>query len=345
MKTPLVSVIMPVYNPGRYLRAAVDSILAQTLTDFELLLVDDGSTDGSGDVCDEYAARDPRVRVRHGRNGGACASRNVGLDLAAGEWLAFCDHDDRFLPEMLERLYRAAVGVDVVKCNHRCYLRSSDGRSVLYYPECPIGDRDWRADDFRGEDGYRLLRAVGSMVWDGLFRRSFLIANGLRFDSSFTSGGEDLWFNLELIRIAGRGRWLSDPLYVHYINAGVSTTSGFHPCLQADYLRVAEFEGRVLPDDGPVMRWTRLLCWARAMCEFVYFHPGCDIPVPDRIAMLALYRRRIVGDADRVRLSTITKNVGTFLLARGWFRAYMRLLRLRMSVKSVWRRVSRGAAE
>ena len=108
MKNPLISVIMPVYNPGRYFRAAVDSVLAQTLTDFELLLIDDGSTDGSGAICDEYAARDLRVRVKHGRNGGICASRNAGLDLAQGDWLAFCDHDDCVEPDWLATLHEAA---------------------------------------------------------------------------------------------------------------------------------------------------------------------------------------------------------------------------------------------
>lgn len=344
MKNPLVSVIMPVYNPGRYFRAAVDSVLAQTLTDFELLLIDDGSTDGSGAVCDEYAAKDPRVRVRHGRNGGACASRNVGLDLAEGEWLAFCDHDDRFLPEMLERLHREAVAadVDVVKCNHRCYRRFSDGRMTLHYPECPIEDRDWRLEDLRGEEGYRLLRAVGSLVWDGLFRREFLNSNGIRFDTAFTSGGEDLYFNLEVLKAVDRGRWIADSLYVHYINVGTSTSSGFHPCLQQDYLRVAEFEGRILPDDGPVMRWTRLLCWARTVSEFVYFLPGCDISESDQAAMLDLYRRRIVGDVRCPRLSTVPKNIGGRLLDSGMYRTYLRLLRLRMSIRRLLARTEKG---
>lgn len=84
---PKISVIVPVYNTEKYLHRCVDSILAQTFTDFELLLIDDGSTDSSGAICDEYAQKDSRVRVFHKENGGASSARNLGLDNATGEWI------------------------------------------------------------------------------------------------------------------------------------------------------------------------------------------------------------------------------------------------------------------
>lgn len=91
---PTISVIVPVYNTERYLHRCVDSILAQTFKNFELLLIDDGSTDGSGPICDECAARDSRVRVFHKSNEGVSSARNLGLDNAQGEWITFCDSDD-----------------------------------------------------------------------------------------------------------------------------------------------------------------------------------------------------------------------------------------------------------
>lgn len=91
---PKISVIVPVYNAEKYLHRCIDSILAQTFTDFELLLIDDGSKDSSGAICDEYAEQDPRVRVFHKENGGVSSARNVGLDNAKGEWVTFCDSDD-----------------------------------------------------------------------------------------------------------------------------------------------------------------------------------------------------------------------------------------------------------
>ena len=90
----LISVIVPVYNAEKYLCRCIDSILAQTYKDFELLLIDDGSKDSSGAICDEYAAKDSRVRVFHKENGGVGFARNVGLDHAQGDWVTFVDSDD-----------------------------------------------------------------------------------------------------------------------------------------------------------------------------------------------------------------------------------------------------------
>lgn len=94
MNNPKISVIVPVYNVEKYLSRCIDSILAQTFTDFELLLIDDGSKDKSGNICDEYAKKDSRIRVFHKENGGVSSARNLGLDNAEGEWILFVDADD-----------------------------------------------------------------------------------------------------------------------------------------------------------------------------------------------------------------------------------------------------------
>lgn len=91
----LVSIIVPVYNTEKYLKQCIDSILSQKYTDFELLLIDDGSTDRSGDICDEYAKKDSRIRVFHKVNGGVSSARNMGLENAQGEWVTFVDSDDK----------------------------------------------------------------------------------------------------------------------------------------------------------------------------------------------------------------------------------------------------------
>ena len=91
---PAISVNIPVYNTEKYLHRCIDSVLAQTYQDLELLLIDDGSKDSSGAICDEYAAQDARVKVFHKENGGVSSARNVGLDHAQGEWITFVDSDD-----------------------------------------------------------------------------------------------------------------------------------------------------------------------------------------------------------------------------------------------------------
>ena len=104
MKNPTVSIIVPVYNAAQTLRRCVDSVLKQEYPDFELLLVDDGSRDGSDAICDEYASQDERVRVIHKKNGGACEARNVGLAEATGEYILIIDGDDWLENDYVEYL-------------------------------------------------------------------------------------------------------------------------------------------------------------------------------------------------------------------------------------------------
>lgn len=109
---PKVSVIVPVYNVERYLRECVDSVLGQSYENIELILVDDGSTDGSGTICDEYAERDSRVRVIHKSNGGQSVARNTALDEAVGDWVMFVDSDDAIIDNAIELLLDAALESD-----------------------------------------------------------------------------------------------------------------------------------------------------------------------------------------------------------------------------------------
>lgn len=111
----MISVIVPVYNTEQYLPRCIESILSQSFTDFELLLIDDGSTDGSGKICDAYAEKDNRIRVFHKENGGVSSARNMGLDEAKGEWVYFVDSDDELLHDGLQVLFdNTNKEVDVV---------------------------------------------------------------------------------------------------------------------------------------------------------------------------------------------------------------------------------------
>ncbi len=128
---PAVSVIVPVYKAEKYLRKCVDSLLAQTFRDFEVLLVDDGSPDRSGVICDEYARQDRRVRVFHKANGGVSSARQCGLDNARGEYTIHADPDDWVEPNMLEELYRKAKdeNADMVICDY--YVNDNLGQCYM----------------------------------------------------------------------------------------------------------------------------------------------------------------------------------------------------------------------
>lgn len=129
----LISVIVPVYNVESYLEACIDSIAAQTYRDLEIILVDDGSTDRSGAICDAYAERDQRIRVLHKANGGLSDARNAGIECAAGEYFSFIDSDDMVTPDALETMYGRLreTGSQIAVCNMvRIY---EDGRSESFY--------------------------------------------------------------------------------------------------------------------------------------------------------------------------------------------------------------------
>ena len=144
-----VSIIVPVYQVEKYIRQCVDSILAQTFTDFELILVDDGSKDKSGQICDEYARMDTRVKVIHKENGGLSDARNTGMDQASGKYFMFVDSDDYLAPTMIECLYKSILNenADIVACNYLYFFendRKKDfstniksevltGKEIFYY--------------------------------------------------------------------------------------------------------------------------------------------------------------------------------------------------------------------
>lgn len=126
-----VSIIVPVYQVEKYIRQCVDSILAQTFTDFELILVDDGSRDKSGKICDEYAGMDERVKVIHKENGGLSDARNKGMDRASGNYFMFVDSDDYIAPTMIECLYESIVNenADIAVCNYLYYFENDRSKN------------------------------------------------------------------------------------------------------------------------------------------------------------------------------------------------------------------------
>ena len=141
MKLPVISVIVPVYNTEKYLDECIQSILSQTFTDFELLLVDDGSTDGSGNICDKYAIQDERVKVFHQENQGVTSARRKGLENAKGEYVCFVDSDDTITVDALEILLDKMDGkIDVVvsDSNFERIITGIDFLNYLLVCELPV---------------------------------------------------------------------------------------------------------------------------------------------------------------------------------------------------------------
>lgn len=130
---PLISIIVPVYNVKDYVEKCLDSICGQTYKNLEIVVVDDGSTDGSGEICDTYAQKDPRVKVIHRENRGVSAVRNEGLDIALGEYIGFVDGDDWIDSDMYEFLYELLIvnEADISVCSHYIENRAREKSNML----------------------------------------------------------------------------------------------------------------------------------------------------------------------------------------------------------------------
>ena len=139
-KSPLISVIVPVYKVEKYLPACLDSLLAQTYRNFELIVVNDGSPDSCWQIMQRYAAQDARVRIFNKENGGVSSARNFGLDVARGEYIGFVDSDDFVLPQYLEWLYDAlcSCGTRMAMCRYRSIRENEPLWTVT---ECPVPQR------------------------------------------------------------------------------------------------------------------------------------------------------------------------------------------------------------
>lgn len=214
-RKPLLSVIVPVYNVKDYVERCVDSIINQTYRNLEILIVDDGSTDGSGALCDVLAGRDGRIRVFHTANGGLSAARNVGIDAASGALIGFVDSDDWIEPDMYEFLYGLMMeyGADISVCGN--YFDSS-GRSVVQrVTQKPLILGHKEAMDLLGED-----KLMKNYAWDKLYRRE-LFDGGLRFPVGVYF--EDIAVMYKIMDRAAKVVMFGQPKY-HYIYrpAGIS---------------------------------------------------------------------------------------------------------------------------
>ena len=213
---PMLSIIVPVYDVERYLPKCMDSILAQTFTDFELILVDDGSPDNCPALCDAAAAKDARIRVLHQKNGGLSAARNAGLDAARGAWIGFVDSDDYIAPEMYEAMYHAvqSTGADLALCDY----------AEVDETGAPCQSMHIRLEkkDFTGRD--LLKNATDSTIqpaWNKLYRRAVFAQ--LRYPEGKLN--EDLFLIPEICLNTQKAVVVPKALY-YYVQRGGSIMSG-----------------------------------------------------------------------------------------------------------------------
>lgn len=205
----MISVIIPIYNVSQYLSQCLDSVLAQSYKDLEIILVDDGSTDGCAVICDEYKGKDRRIQVIHKKNGGLSDARNAGMKIAKGEWIYFVDSDDWLAEEAIERLYEYAIvhNCDMVQGNmyyvykdHMLYRQANGKERKRTILTCDEAMRELIIND-----------RVKNFAWGKLYKR------GLIQDLDFPVGKyfEDSFWQHHIIDIVERYGIIDEPLYYY----------------------------------------------------------------------------------------------------------------------------------
>lgn len=267
------SVILPVYKVEKYLHACVDSILCQTFTDFEVILVDDGSPDTCPQICDEYAAKDARVKVVHKKNGGQASARNAGLEVASGDYICYMDSDDYLIDsKVLERLAeKTESNPDIVHYKFVEWFESNghiapcrfeynvptEGRSLAEV-YCDLVDKD----------------AYYNSAWSKIIKRSLLMDNNIRFEEGIV--GEDNEWYYHVVMVAQKLVLLDEPLYVYRRRSGSTTTSATEKNLR-DQLHVLDKWEKILANADNDLRaqvvWGSL---AKQFCSAVILYAGLN---------------------------------------------------------------------
>lgn len=235
---PKVSVIIPVYNTEKYLQECVGSVLSQTLSDLELILVDDGSTDSSPTLCDHYVAQDARVKVIHKTNGRAASARNAGLRIATGEYVAFVDSDDWILPDMYEKMLQ--TGADVTLCdyvrfqNEREFPFTQTNVAAGFYDKAQIREKIY---PHLVMDGIEYPITISN--WAMLIKRDIITRNRLSYREDILIS-EDAPFGSEVLYCADSFAYLKGERFYHYRMTEGSASKTYKPWWWDSSLKINE---------------------------------------------------------------------------------------------------------
>lgn len=283
---PLVSVIVPVYNVEAYVGASLESLLTQSIDDFEVVCVNDGSTDASHRILAEYAARDARIRVVDKENSGYGASMNRGIEESRGEYIAVLESDDLMRPSALEHMVDAArrFSADMVKGCFNLYWSDAEERRELFC-DAP---REVLGECVRPVD-YPATFSQKPSIWSGMYRRDFLDAHGIKFLETPGASYQDASFAFKVLAAAERAVFLSEPI-VDYRqdNASSSVKSrgkAFAVCDEyAEMLRWVDASGMDDERKGILTRAALRAKYDSYMWNYVRIAPELRAPFLERMA-------------------------------------------------------------
>lgn len=242
------SIVIPVYNAEKSLRRCLESVKAQTFIDFEVIIVDDGSTDSSGGICREFTDTDGRFRYVYQENKGVSAARNRGVSEAAAQFIAFIDCDDEYTADYLLKFYEATTQHPTCGsfwCGYASIDSEQGTKAVLYGSEKKLVTED-RSSIMSLYDSF-----LAAAVWNKVFRREIIIDNSITMPEDI-SLGEDLLFNFEYLDNCPNTeiQLINEPLYRYHCGGGASLNTKYRPDLLRIYERLSDGMGKYVDKWG-----------------------------------------------------------------------------------------------
>lgn len=325
-----VSVIMPVYNSEKYVENTIKTVLLQSMKEFELILVDDGSTDKSGQICDRLAEMDSRIIVIHKENGGICSARNAGLEIAKGEYIAFCDNDDEYLPGLLEENYQLALehNADLVRFNRIQEVVDEKGKSYTINGYCP--DAFYEYNQFA--ENYKDLSSFDN-TWAGLYRNRIIETQKCRFDETIKFGSEDRMFNLSFFPYCKTIVFNSKAYYKWIQRDNHSTSKKFNLNFLASQRKCMEAEEKYMKSlNGEIPTLTKVALLTDRyifMVSTYLLNKNANISFKEKVDILASFSKQSICSKDEfqsVKKEIFRKNKKQYLILQLFFKKQYGLL-------------------
>lgn len=330
----LISVIVPVYNVEKYLERCINSLLCQTYESLEIILVDDGSTDASPQMCDEFAARDGRIKVVHKQNGGLSDARNAGLKAATGEYIGYVDSDDWIEADMYEKMYRACVENDAQLCVCRYFREFADRTEGGGSGECIPLTRDALLRIYIG--GHERY-VIYNSVWSKLFQRG--LVEGVRFPKGRNS--EDIMYTTRAFCRLERAVYLDKCLY-HYVldregsimnvSRGERMFKDELPFWREHIAYIGESVSAEMADFASYHFWRRLLFYyidfknaqrTGDKAAVGYAQRLADELRRDKNEIKRVYESSVVSGGDRARMRLFLFSPSLYALAVGLYEKFI----------------------
>lgn len=321
----LLSIIIPVYQAQNYLRECLDSVLNQNFADFELILVNDGSTDSSGEICEEYAQKDSRIKLIHKENGGQAAARNDGIKLAKGKYIGFVDNDDQIEIDMFDFLLKYASeysDADIISCSYS--KRYSNGKIVS---SKELNNSIYLFDNKTGVKEILSREKLDIYVWTKIYKKNYLDINNIKFENDKID--EDILFNFQAYKNTSLSVFISSSKYIYSCRED-STSMRYGIDNLDKYLRgtiyrtnkILEETKKLYPDLVYIANRQKIIYYLKMLDTIIFVNKALNHYYLDVIRFLKDNKKQILKEREGIGVNKIGLHI-LFLLppnAYFWYR-------------------------